>query len=107
MPTLQLNVTIPPKTYQDSSNSNFEPSLQPADRDDFKFIDIIENYFQNEEGQPFPHKNIDSSTASSRAVDLPSMAESVPLSGIVQSTDTDDSKFIDILEQLCRDFTEP
>ena len=81
------NAEISPKVQ---NQSNFVPPLQWTDGDDYKFIEIIEHFFQVNETEGDP----------SSCTDLTAVTDQ---SGIAQLTDNDDNNFLGTLDEICRD----
>ena len=99
VPQARQTLTINPK----SQIEMIMPSQSTIDRDDNKFIEMIEHYLQENEGNHdrlFLSSPGRSSSSSSRTdMEFPSSNMTSPC----QAIENDENMFIETLEQLCRD----
>ena len=99
VPQARQTLTINPK----SQIEMIMPSQSTIDRDDNKFIEMIEHYLQENEGnydRLFLSSPGRSSSSSSRTdMEFPSSNMTSPC----QAIENDENMFIETLEQLCRD----
>ena len=92
------NAEISPKVQ---NQSNFVPPLQWTDGDDYKFIEIIEHFFQVNETEGDPSSCTDLTAVTSQTTI--SLTSRTFQSSIAQFTDNDDNNFLDTLDEICRD----
>lgn len=98
----QLTASMPVLNPKYQNQPKMVPP-QSTDSDDYNFIKIIEHYLQENEDNHAPlffYKNTDSSTATSSSSS--SRTDMTSPYGDIQTIESDDNNYIDILEQLCR-----
>ena len=100
------SMSVPQTSLTINPNSQIEVKMatQSTDRDDYKFIEMIALYLQENDHDPlFLSSTATSSSSSSRAdTAFPSSNMKSP-NGFTQASESDENSFIDtLLEQLCR-----
>jgi hypothetical protein len=103
VPQARQTLTINPK----SPIEMIMPPQSTTERDDSKFIEIIEHYLQENEGNHNPPLILLSpgtSSSSSSRTDKEFLSSNMKFPcGFAQAIENDENMFIETLEQLCRD----